>query len=412
MRTIPSALGPRGAAAALGRALALALALAAACTDDPYGGITFEGEFGEAIPFDHHSALIFVRASVDGVEGSYVVDTGAQFVLLDLDVAAGLGYRAGVASPLGELALGRLRFAGVTAVPYDLAPIEETLGVEIDGIIGASLLRYFTLVVDYQALTIALLDADDEAAAGLVDPAQVGPEAWSAGFELDADLGLALAEVSFDGAAPARLALDTGASATALFRSYYETLEPGDRPVVTDVAGLSATGAFSLDVTRFCEVAVGEALASDVHVGIIADEALGEVHELLPDLAGLVGATFLREFLTVLDYPGRTARFYRYADQSHVPAGEFVQVGLTLERDGSGDVVIAAVLPGTDAEAEGLEAGDRVLAIDGVPAAGLSDEELALAVRGEPGDTLSLEVDQGGSPRTVEVLVEDLLPGC
>jgi predicted aspartyl protease len=387
-----------------------ALALAA-CSEDPYGGITFEGEFGEAVPFEQRSGLIFVQASVDGVEGTYVVDTGSQWVLLDLDLASELGYPTGAASEVGELELGGIRFAGVRAVPYDLAPIEATLGVELDGFIGASLLRYFTTVVDTQGLTLTLLDGEDEAAAGLVDVERVEPAAMSAGFAVHEDLGLALAEARFDGAA-AQVAIDTGASATALFRSFYETLDPGDRPVLSGVAGLSASGGFTLDVTRFCGVELGDALASDVHVGVIDDEALGEVRSLLPDLAGLLGHTFLREFLTVLDYPGRAARFYRYRDRSHIPADEYVQAGLTLARDGAGDVVVEHVFPGTDAAAQGLAQGDRVVNIDGAPAAGLTDDALAGALHGEPGETVTLEVDRDGTSLSFTIAIEDLLPDC
>lgn len=387
-----------------------ALALAA-CSEDPYGGITWEGEFGAAVPFELRNGLIFVQASVDGVEGTWVVDTGSQWVLLDVDLADELGYPQGVASEVGALGLGGLEFADVRAVPYDLAPIEATLGVELDGFIGASLLRYFTAVVDTQGQTLTLLDAEDEAGAGLVDAARVEPEALAAGFEVDEDLGLALAEARFDGAT-AQVAIDTGASATALFRSFYDTLDPGDRPVLTGVPGLSAAGDFTLDVTRFCGVELGAALASDVHVGVIDDAALGEVRVLLPDLDGLLGHTFLREFLAVLDYPGRAARFYRYRDRSHLAADEYVQAGLTLGRDGAGDVVVEAVFPGTDAAAQGLEPGDRVVTIGGAPAVELSDAALASALRGEPGETVTLEVDRDGASLSFTIAIEDLLGGC
>jgi predicted aspartyl protease len=389
---------------------AWALALGA-CSDDPYGGITWEGAFGEPVPFELRSGLIFALASVDGVEGTYVVDTGSQWVLLDLDLADELGYPPGAASEVGELGLGGQRFAGVRAVPYDLGPIEATLGVELDGFIGASLLRYFTTVIDTQGLTLTLLDAADEVAAGLVDGERVEPGVLSAGFVVHEDLGLALAEARFDGTT-AQVAIDTGASATALFRSFYDTLDPGGRPVLSGVAGLSASGDFTLDVTRFCGVEVGEANASDVHVGVIDDAALGDVRTLLPDLDGLLGHTFLREFLAVLDYPGRAARFYRYTDRSHIPDGEYVQAGFLLGRGDAGEVVVEEVIPGTDAAAQGLLAGDVVVTVDGAPAEGLTDDALATALRGEPGESVALEVDRDGARLTFTIAVEDLLGGC
>lgn len=376
--------------------------------DDPYGGVTFEGEFGQPIPFELQSGLIFVDVDIDGSgPRPFIVDSGAQYVLLESSFAQELGY-TGLVNDLDELQLGSLRFSGVDGVPYDLTPIEQTLGAQLDGIIGASLLQYFTLVVDYQESAITLLDTEEETA--LVDSSRVEEQILEA--QMDLGYGLPLTSASLESAEGAQFVIDTGASTVAIFRSYYDTLDTGDRPLLEGSEGLSAAGTFSVDMTRFCGIEVGEANAPDVPVSVFGDTALGDIQTAFPDLVGLIGYTFLRDFMTVLDYPGRQARFYRFTERPHVLEDEFVQAGFVLRRTAGGDTEVATVYPDTDAEAQGLEEGDEVLQVNGRAAEDMSLEELAGALYGDVGDTVVLDIDRGGTSQRLEILIEDLLPAC
>lgn len=392
----------------LGVALAVTTIIGGCKDDDPYGGVTFEGEFGQPLPFELHAGLIFVDVDIDGSgPRPFIVDSGAQYVLLESSFAQELGY-TGVVNDLDEMELGSLRFSGVDGVPYDLAPIEQTLGVDLDGIIGASLLQYFTLVIDYQESALTLLDIEEET--NLVDSSRVDERPLEAPFELG--FGLPLASASFESAAPAQFVIDTGASTVAIFRSYFDTLDTGDRPLLEGSEGLSAAGTFTVDMTRFCGIEVGDAHAPDVPVSVIGDTALGDIRSALPELEGLLGYTFLRDFMTVLDYPDGSARFYRFAERTHVLDDEFVRAGFVLRRTDGGEVEVATVHPDTDAEAQGLEEGDEILQVNNRRAENMSLEELSGALYGDVGDTVILDVDRGGTSQRFEILIENLLPAC
>jgi S1-C subfamily serine protease len=64
--------------------------------------------------------------------------------------------------------------------------------------------------------------------------------------------------------------------------------------------------------------------------------------------------------------------------------------------------VVGRVVPGGPADQAGLEAGDRIVAIDGEPVRSFSSLQGEIGTR-SPGDTVTLEIERDGSTLTVEV---------
>lgn len=81
----------------------------------------------------------------------------------------------------------------------------------------------------------------------------------------------------------------------------------------------------------------------------------------------------------------------------------YVAIGAIYgEQAPSPEAVIGSVAAEKAAAAAGLEPGDRVVAIDGVPVASWTD--LAERVRASDGAALRFAIERDGGPRTVEVL--------
>lgn len=55
---------------------------------------------------------------------------------------------------------------------------------------------------------------------------------------------------------------------------------------------------------------------------------------------------------------------------------------------------VTATLSGSAAEAAGIRIGDTVMSIEGIPAAGLSEHQLADAMRGPVGSTMDVLITQ------------------
>jgi S1-C subfamily serine protease len=127
-------------------------------------------------------------------------------------------------------------------------------------------------------------------------------------------------------------------------------------------------------------------------------------------VVAILGGTYLRWFLTTMDFPRQSMTLRAYREPDHIDPAEFVAVGFTLEPRG-GEWVIGRVIPGTDAEAEGLLAGQQVLTLDGTSTAGLGRAEVDALVAGfSLGEELPVGVLQGQEMVEVLVSVEDLLP--
>ncbi|MBI5596091.1 MAG: S41 family peptidase [Elusimicrobia bacterium] len=75
--------------------------------------------------------------------------------------------------------------------------------------------------------------------------------------------------------------------------------------------------------------------------------------------------------------------------------GTFVGIGASIAKDPKG-LKLEFIYPGSGAEAAGIKAGDIVTAIDGVPVAGQTPEDIAKKLRGDEGTTVSVTVERGG----------------
>lgn len=84
----------------------------------------------------------------------------------------------------------------------------------------------------------------------------------------------------------------------------------------------------------------------------------------------------------------------------------FGAVGMRVAADESGAIVVRDLVDGLPAEAAGLEAGDRVLAVDGMSTEDMSVDTFVQLVRGEPGASVELTVAGADATRTVAVARE------
>ncbi|MCA9790946.1 MAG: S41 family peptidase [Candidatus Eremiobacteraeota bacterium] len=81
--------------------------------------------------------------------------------------------------------------------------------------------------------------------------------------------------------------------------------------------------------------------------------------------------------------------------------GSFTGIGVELAyRDG---VVVVSCLEGSPAAESGLEASDRILAVDGKPVAGLSFYDAGNLLLGQAGSTVRLQVEREGRPLELKI---------
>ncbi len=78
-------------------------------------------------------------------------------------------------------------------------------------------------------------------------------------------------------------------------------------------------------------------------------------------------------------------------------SGTFVGIGVQVAPDdGRGGVVVGQVFPNTPALEAGLRRGDRVVAVDGRPTTGQSQDQIIASIRGPAGTQVTLTIQRAG----------------
>lgn len=140
-------------------------------------------------------------------------------------------------------------------------------------------------------------------------------------------------------------------------------------------------------------------------------EVLGIVREHYVDRSVLVPASnltygMLDGLVRALGDPGHstfmTPEQVKAAEEDL--SGSFSGIGAYLGERG-GSPIIVAVISGSPADKAGLRSGDRIIAIDGQAADGLSTEEVVSRIRGPEGTTVTLTVLHLDAAAPVEISI-------
>jgi hypothetical protein len=420
-----------GAAREIG--LAGLVALAAACASDGYV-LEYEGAPGRPTTATFVDWVPGVDLALGAVAARrFLVDTGAPLTMMDSDSYPDFPQGSNL---VDVDALG-LRFPSLPVVAVDVFSYEEPSTAAFHGIVGGDVLQAFALSLDYRQPRVWLSDSLDGELPDEVDPAEVagvirtrsevrgGGRAVVPG-ECPGGCGVIelpatrfLVDIAIESRSqPVRALVDSGASVSVLRERLLADLPAVGRPRLEGVTVGTAGGIVVAYITRVWSLRLegAEEPVEQVSAPILVlpdDETLfdslsGEVGD---EVDGIIGASFLREFLVTLDYPDQSLDLARYRSRDHVDESEYVGVGFTLESNGSGGWVIGRVIAATDAEAEGLVAGEAVAELGGRAVPGLSRAELTeILAEYELGEEVPVAVQRGAEIARADVAVEDLLP--
>ncbi|MFD0563410.1 S41 family peptidase [Kitasatospora saccharophila] len=123
--------------------------------------------------------------------------------------------------------------------------------------------------------------------------------------------------------------------------------------------------------------------------------------EALPPTADLAGADLTPQQARQLvgDSGDRWAAYLSPQQYADLTGGRYAGVGLSVDREAGGPTLVAEVLPGSPAARAGIEAGDRLVTVDGTPAEQLPVTELVSRLRGGPaGSAVAVGVLDGTGP--------------
>jgi carboxyl-terminal processing protease len=108
-----------------------------------------------------------------------------------------------------------------------------------------------------------------------------------------------------------------------------------------------------------------------------------------------------------LDEPRHIA-YLEHNSRTDVPTAAN-RAGLYAQNDDRNFFAVVGVLTGGPAYEAGLRTGDRIVAIDGTPAAGITANDFWNLLHGPPGKTLAFTVDRDGATRAITVTLRNIV---
>jgi carboxyl-terminal processing protease len=157
----------------------------------------------------------------------------------------------------------------------------------------------------------------------------------------------------------------------------------------------------------FLQRGLGEHGPSDYQRARLFDQVLTRIEQQYVD--SLAAAELYRRAATgVLKQLGDPHTAYltpeRLARLTESTAGRYAGIGVQIDiRDGW--ITVVAPLPGTPAEAAGLQTGDRIISIAGASTYGWTSDEALRALRGTPGSSVSFMLQRSGLTDSIPVRV-------
>jgi gag-polyprotein putative aspartyl protease/PDZ domain len=398
-------------------AVTLALVALPTCGGGGGDGIRIMGTIGVPSPALVGANVVIIDAQLNGHPGGrLLVDTGSPVTLVNPAEfpGASLPQQAQVIIDVG-----------IGPVTVDHVPALQLVGGMMDllrlaGILGGNVLRDFSTSFDYRGQQFWL-----GAGASIADVAIPGA---SVPFNLEGGglarltpqqtIVLAATRVSvtvdLEGVQHPFI-VDTGASEMTVRSSLFQALRSDGRVAVAGFPVSTAAGSVSATVTRTRNVTVAGETVTNVATLDLGDDTLLDTlqMEVKHQVDGLLGGTFLREFLVTIDYPGRTLHLQRYATRAHI-VDELQRVGLSLGAHTSAGYVIFSVYAASGAAAAGIASGDELVAVDGHSLADLDAMAADQLLVGVPGTARRLAFGIAANPALagaeVTVSVDDLVP--
>jgi hypothetical protein len=395
----------------------LSLPFASACGGDGDSGFSTMGMPGMPSPARTGANLIFAEVDVNGHDGPLMlVDTGSPFTLIDPDRLPDISFPDRAQVPV-DLTFGSFTIDDVPAIQTRFLTDGS---FSIPPIVGGNLMREFSTQLDYRGMQLTIGDGADATGvetgsdvdfelqgggAGTIDPQQTMVVHYpSTRVALNVDI---------DGTSHPVI-LDSGASEVTVRQALFDDLVADGRPQTSGFALSTASGPMSGRVTRAQSISVGGEVVTNPAVLSLGDDALFDAlaREIGHPVDGLLGGSFLREFLVTIDYPHRTLRLQRYVPPSPVP-DEFKRIGVEIQRNGSG-FAVSKVYAGSDAAAKQLAVGDVITSIDGQELAGMDLLAADLLLDGTVGETKQVGLGETANASlansVIPIRVDDLLP--
>jgi len=373
------------------------------------------------IPFEFIRDKIMVPVSVNGSEPmSFILDTGAPIaVLKDSELVSALDLNIvghAQVGGAGEGATSSVPLAG--DVTFQVGSIEITGGTMAigvgeqlpdfgwDGVIGRPLFKNLVVDLDFANKVLRLYPPEKFAYSGNGSELPLTIEHGSFPY-VDT-------EVSIDGgdAVPATIVIDTGAGhALSLSVGNHNGLDL-PKKTVSSILGWGANGVIRGRTGRVTSLKLGDYVLHDVVAGF--PDANG-MHALAAnglndrERHGILGAKVLKRFRVIFDYTNE--RMILEPNARLESPFAFNSTGLMPLpwATGAPSLEVADVIASSPAQTAGIEVGDRITAINGIPVEDIGVDAIDDLFKQAPGSEITLTILRDKKEFETKLVLQELI---
>ncbi len=208
---------------------------------------------------------------------------------------------------------------------------------------------------------------------------------------------------------PYQVAGDVAQSFTLLTSTYYEPIDPQVLLAAASDALAQSARKHGITITPPALHPEGDRDATLAELDSAIEAAARDAHAPPSDFAYAVidaMAKATNDRYTQFFTPDEFKAFNEALDPKRIGG-----IGVMIEPDAAtGCVRITYVLPSTPAERAGIQVGDILTAVDGLPIKGLGVDAVSGRLRGKPGTVVAVTVQRPSAPAAFTITREDVQP--
>jgi len=360
------------------------------------------------IPFTIENGLIIIPVEIEGDFFRFLLDTGAPNAIskelankLNIEKSRSFktedsqGNRSELDyAKIGKIKIGKAIFTNTTAAIADFNQIDAIACLNIDGLIGANLMRKAYWQIDNQVGVVRIAPSRELL--------KKEPEEYSIPFITNIS-GTPLLNLRIGKTEIKRVTLDTGSVGfLSTGNENYKALRDGNQLLAERNAyGASSFGLFGSSKND----TLRQVLINDFSMG---DLTLNQqVIELRNSKASLLGMSFLRNYLVTIDWNSTTLYLSPQTNFTNLYAESF---GISLFKEKE-KLVVAMVTEGSSAQRAGIKVGDIVLQVNDIDVEQTTLDEyccIIRLVRLKEAETIDLTIERDGKKK--EILLTKMPP--
>lgn len=322
-----------------------------------------------------------------------------------LGLAVSCGDKECSAPPPPEMRVGGMTIplSGVKQAKIPLKPVNAASvlapGMNVEITLPSGILRHYDVLIDFPGRKFSI-----------GRPGTIVFRGPSGKVQVNAENGLIQVPSQIENK-KYNLALDIGASISFLSEELFDKLASAhaDWPHMTGAVG--PANMWGMDdetkwkVMRVDRVQYGPLfLANVVVVNLPKDWMEFFTKRAGVQTAGLLGSNALLNYRVGLDYAHSTV-YFEFGRMFNFP--DFDVIGLTLRPEDDGRFTILGVAEfGGKPSVDGVQVGDHLVAVDGIPVQGSTMGQVWNMLRGTPGQQRKLTIESGGRQFNVAATVQ------